>query len=77
MRTDWEKAHILDLTDVDFSSRFLDVREIRYWHVTGYASGKFPILFPILDRIDQVLEKIPYIQRMAWIFTFVLQKSRT
>ena len=76
MRTDWEKAHILDLTDVDFCSRFLDVREIRYWHVIGYASGKFPILFPILDRIDQVLEKIPYIQRMAWIFTFVLQKSR-
>ena len=76
MRTDWEKAHILDLTDVDFCSRFLDVREIRYWHVIGYASGKFPILFPILDRIDQVFEKIPYIQRMAWIFTFVLQKSR-
>ncbi|MFH1974979.1 MAG: class I SAM-dependent methyltransferase [Pseudomonadota bacterium] len=76
MRTEWEKAHILDLSDVKFASRFFDVKEIRYWHVAGYASGKFPWLFPLLDRLDLVLEKIPYVQRIAWIFTFVLEKRR-
>ena len=74
MRTEWEKAHILDLSDVKFASRFFDVKEILYWHVAGYAAGKFPWLFPLLDRLDLVLEKIPYVQRMAWIFTFVLEK---
>lgn len=74
MRTEWEKAHILDLDDVKFASRFLDVEIIRYWHVVGYAGGKFPSLFPIVDSIDRVLERIPFVQRMAWIFTFVLRK---
>lgn len=77
MRTEWEKAHILDLSDVKFASRFFDVQDIIYWHVVGYASGKFPQLYRFLDWFDAiVLEKIPYVQRMAWIFTFVLQKRR-
>jgi ubiquinone/menaquinone biosynthesis C-methylase UbiE len=75
MRTEWEKAHILNLSDVRFASRFFNVKEIRYWHVTGYAAGKFPKMFPILDGLDRVLEKIPYIQRLAWMFTFVLEKE--
>lgn len=74
MRTDWEKAHILDLSDVRLATRFLDVVEIRYWHVFGYVGGKFPSLSPILDAFDCLLEKIPYVQRMAWIFTFILRK---
>jgi len=74
MRTKWEKAHILNLSDVKFASRFFDIKEIRYWHVLGYAAGKLPKLLPLLDRLDLVLEKIPYIQRMAWMFTFVLEK---
>lgn len=76
MRTEWEKAHILDLSDIKFASRFFDVKEIRYWHVVGYISGKLPWLFPLLDRVDTILEKIPYVQRMAWMFTFVLEKRR-
>ncbi len=76
MRTKWEKAHILDLSDVKFASHFFDVKEIRYWHVVCYAAGKIPWLFPLLDRLDLVLEKVPYIQRMAWIFTFVLEKRQ-
>ena len=76
MRTEWEKAHILKLSDVKFASRFFNVKEIRYWHVAGYAAGKIPGLFPLLDRVDLALEKIPYVQRLAWIFTFVLEKKR-
>lgn len=74
MRTEWEKAHILDLGDVRFASRFLDVLDVKYWHILGYVGGKFPRLFPLVDGLDQFLEKIPYLQRMAWIFTFELKK---
>jgi ubiquinone/menaquinone biosynthesis C-methylase UbiE len=74
MRTDWEKAHILDLSDVKIATRFFGLHEIRYWHVFGYIGGKFPSLLPFFDNLDIFLEKIPYIQRMAWIFTFELHK---
>jgi hypothetical protein len=74
MRTEWEKAHILSLRDVEFARRFFDVEDVRYWHVVGYLGGKFPFLLPLLDGIDQFLEKIPYVNRMAWIFTFVMRK---
>lgn len=74
MRTEWEKTHILNLSDIRFASRFFAVEEVRFWHICGYVSGKFPFLFPFLDPLDRVLERIPYVQRMAWIFTFVLRK---
>jgi ubiquinone/menaquinone biosynthesis C-methylase UbiE len=76
MRTDWEKAHILDLSDVRFASRFFTVEEVKFWHIFGYIAGKFPALFPLLDGMDRLLEKVPYLQRMGWIFTFVLRKNQ-
>ena len=74
MRTDWEKAHILSLKDVRFISRFFDISEIRYWHLIGILGGKWPFLLPLLSRVDKVLERIPIIQRLSWIFTFVVVK---
>lgn len=74
MRTDFEKAHILSLKEVKFARKFFLVTEIRYWHVVSYAAGKFPKLLKLLEKLDTFLEKIPYVQRMAWIFTFELVK---
>jgi ubiquinone/menaquinone biosynthesis C-methylase UbiE len=74
MRTDWEKAHILSLKDLRFASRFFNVTEVKYWHVVGYAAGKFPALLPVLDGLDRVLERIPFVNRLAWMFTFVLER---
>jgi ubiquinone/menaquinone biosynthesis C-methylase UbiE len=74
MRTDWEKAHILNLSDIQFAKRFFNIGIVRYWHVVGYIGGKFPALRGPLDYVDRLLEKIPYVQRMSWIFTFELVK---
>lgn len=74
MRTEWEKAHILSLRDVEFARRFFDIESLQYWHVVGYLGGKFPSLGPLLDGVDRVLEKTPYVNRLAWIFTFVMRK---
>lgn len=70
MRTEWEKAHILSLKDVAFARRFFDIGEIRYWHIAGYIGGKFPALLAPLDSLDRVLERVPGLQLMAWLFTF-------
>jgi ubiquinone/menaquinone biosynthesis C-methylase UbiE len=75
MRTEWEKAHILDWRDLRFAERFFDIGDVRYWHVLGYAGGKFPALLGAFSKIDTVLERIPLVQLMAWIWTFELAKG--
>ena len=40
MRTEWEKAHILSLKDVDFASRFFKINSIKYWYITAYIGVK-------------------------------------
>jgi SAM-dependent methyltransferase len=72
MRTDWEKSHILDLQDVAFAQRFFRLGELRFWHMTSYAAAFAPRLLGMLDAIDRLLVRIPWVQRMAWIFTFEL-----
>lgn len=75
MRTEWEAKHILSLKEVAFAQRFFKLKEIRFWHVIGYVAGKFPFLLRPLEKVDAILEKIPYVQRLAWIFTFELIKE--
>ena len=72
MRTAWEKAHILSLRDVAFAKRFFEIGQIRYWHILGIASPHVGPLAPALHAADSLLTKIPYVQRLAWIFTFEL-----
>jgi ubiquinone/menaquinone biosynthesis C-methylase UbiE len=75
MRTEWEAKHILSLKEVTFAQRFFVLKEIRFWHVIGYVAGKFPSLLRPLEKVDVLMEKIPYLQRFAWIFTFELVKE--
>ncbi len=75
MRTDWEKAHILSLKDVEFAKHFFDLGELKYWHVFGIAAPHVGPLAPVLHGLDAVCTKIPLLQRMAWIFTFELIRN--
>lgn len=75
IRTEWEKAHILSMKDVRFIRGFFDVPDVRFWHIVGIAGPHLPAFFqPILNAVDRVLEKIPFVQRMAWMFTFVMEQ---
>jgi hypothetical protein len=42
MRTEWEKAHILSYKDIDFASRFFDIKNIKHWHLFSIAGIYFP-----------------------------------
>jgi len=76
MRTEWEKNHILGFSDLAFASRFFEVREIKFWHVTGYLGAHLRSLGRLFETADRLLEKIPLAQRMAWIFTFELRSLK-
>jgi ubiquinone/menaquinone biosynthesis C-methylase UbiE len=74
MRTDYEKKHILGMKDVKFAKRFFDIGEMKFWHIVGYAGGKFPGLAKLFEGFDRLFERVPGLRLMAWIFTFELVK---
>jgi len=82
MRTEWEKHHILDLKDVDKAKKHFKIGDVKFWHMTSYIAAflkNVPVLqkpaLGLFNVVDSVLTKIPYLQRMAWIFTFELIKE--
>lgn len=76
MRTEWEKSHILDFSDVEFAERFFDIGEIKYWHISSIIAPKLSLsLLPLFNSFDKILTRIPGIQLMSWIFTFELIKK--
>ncbi|MCO6431173.1 MAG: class I SAM-dependent methyltransferase [Deltaproteobacteria bacterium] len=75
LRTNWEKEHILGLSDLRFAERFFTRGEVRYWNILSILSPHLPLLAPALAAADSVLTKIPLVQLMAWIFTFELIKE--
>jgi ubiquinone/menaquinone biosynthesis C-methylase UbiE len=76
MRTEWEKAHILSLKDLQFARRFFDIGEVKYWHITSIAGPHMRPLMPMLFGLDRVLTSLPLIRLLAWIFTFELKSTR-
>ena len=77
MRTEWEKAHILSLRDLDFAKRFFEVGDVRYWHIASILAPDVPALAPVLQGLDWLITRIPLIRLLAWIFTFELIKPAT
>ena len=75
MRTEWESKHILSLKEVKLAEKYFQVKEVKFWHVIGYLSAIFPSTMKIFNNIDRLLEKVPGLQKMAWIFTFELVKK--
>lgn len=44
-------------------------------HILGIAAPHLGPLAPVVHAVDRVLEKVPYAQRLSWIFTFELLKA--
>lgn len=78
MRTDWEKAHILSLADIEFARRFFTVANVKYWHIASLIAPYARVMgaLPVLHWIDRQLTRLPLVRLMAWIFTFELIKPR-
>ena len=83
LRTDWEKKHILGPKQLKLAKKYFNVSDVKYWFFFTLMSVPFrktflfkPIFF-ILKLIDDIILKIPFIQRIAWQFTFVLNKKNS
>ena len=83
MRTEYETHHILTPKAFDIAKEVgFVVKEVKYWHLFAIPSAflfKHKILFQIFLKIgnflDSIFLKIPGLQKLAWQFTFILQKQ--
>ena len=76
MRTEWEKSYTLSLKDVRYARQFFEVEDLRYWHITSIAAPHLRFVpGALFDGVDALLERIPGLQLMAWMFTFVMRSK--
>lgn len=76
MRTEWEKKHILNFSDLRFASKFFCVKNVKFWHIVGYLGAHIRPFQKVLDAFDSVVERIPLVRCLAWIFTFELHSLK-
>lgn len=82
LRTAWEVDHILTLREVNLGRRYFDAVQIRFFHLAAIPAVflRGTVLFKpalaILNAIDEILLRIPLVQRMAWQMVFVLSEPR-
>lgn len=79
MRTEWEKHHILSMKDVRFASNFFKVKSVKFWHITSFAAAFFGSkkwMLNILNGVDSLLTKLPFVRLLSWQFIFELEKDK-
>ena len=76
--THWETANILTFKHIKVAQKYFNVENIRYWHFLSPLAKFFRVLLPMLNFIDsKFLSKIPFLNRLAWTFTFELKKENS
>ena len=82
LRTPYEVDHILRVQDIRKAEKFFRKVEIRFFHLASIAAIPFlgtPLFKPllgVLNAVDSVLLRVPYVQRNAWQAVFVLSEPR-
>lgn len=83
LRTAWEAKHILTLKEVKKARAYFGRVSVRYFHLSTIGAVLFrrtPIFSPVLsllEAIDSVILRIPFVQRMAWQMFFELREPRS
>jgi ubiquinone/menaquinone biosynthesis C-methylase UbiE len=73
LRTEWEVEHILGVPEIMTGSQYFEKVTIRYFHLAALAAvplRKKPFFKPFLsflEKMDDILLKIPYLQRWGWV----------
>jgi len=81
LRTGWEAEHILRKRDIFCAEKYFHkVRVLAFFHLASVmavplrGTAVFMPLLSVLDVIDSVLLKIPFIRWQAWQAVFILEK---
>ncbi|MBN1636137.1 MAG: methyltransferase domain-containing protein [Deltaproteobacteria bacterium] len=83
IRTEWEVEHILRKSDIENAKEyFYDVDVLGCFHLTSLMAvpfrnmSGFTYLLTMLEAIDSMILKLPFIKWQAWQVVFVLSNPR-
>ena len=75
-RTHWETANILTFKHIRIAQKYFKVENIRFWHFLSPLAKFSSALLPLFNFLDSKLfSRIPFLNRLAWTFTFELKKE--
>ncbi len=73
LRTEWEAEHILGVPEIMSGKKYFQTVNLKFFHLCALFAvpirntSFFKPLLSIFEKVDDVLLRIPYIQKMAWI----------
>ena len=77
-RTHWETANILTFKHIKVAQKYFKVQNIKYWHFLSPLAKFSRVLLPIFNFLDSnFFSKIPFLNKLAWTFTFELKKENS
>lgn len=77
-RTHWETANILTFKHIKVAQKYFKVENIKYWHFLSPLAKFSRVLLPIFNFLDSnFFSKIPFLNKLAWTFTFELKKENS
>jgi ubiquinone/menaquinone biosynthesis C-methylase UbiE len=80
LRSEWEKEHILSKKDIKLAEKYFGKVEKRFFYLTSLLAVPFrnlPVfnfILSILEGIDSIILKLPFIKWWAWQIIFILSK---
>ena len=82
LRTEWEYEHILGVPEIMSGSKYFEEINVRFFHIAALAAVPFrktsffsPFL-TLLESFDRVFQRIPYLQKMAWVAVIEYKRPR-
>lgn len=82
LRTEWEVEHILGVPEIMLGKQYFEKVNIRFFHLAALLAVPFrrtPIFKPllsVLEAVDGIVLRIPFIRRLAWVAVIEYQSPK-
>jgi ubiquinone/menaquinone biosynthesis C-methylase UbiE len=78
LRTEWETEHILGMKEINLAKKYFAKVEARFFHLATLAAVPwrnwrgFNFILSLLETLDNLILKIPFLREQAWMVVFIL-----
>ena len=82
LRTKWEMEHILSKNDINLAGEYFDRIETKFFHLFTLLAVPFRnlpgfnFILRILEIVDSILLKLPFLSWWAWQIVFILSEPK-
>ena len=83
LRTEWEVEHILGVPEIMLGKQYFEQVKVRFFHMAALAAVPvrrtffFKPFLSILEAMDSILLRIPYLQRWGWVAVIEYQYPKS